>query len=144
MQEKIKALIQGNDVCVLATVWGVEPHCSLMSYITDDDCREIYMATQKSTKKYRNLKDNPSVSLLIDSREVDPMNRTHAKALTITGVVQRTVEEDQKAHLLQRLLTRHPQLQDLANQPDIEVIVVKAKTFQLLDGVGDAYYETIE
>lgn len=144
MQEKIKALIRGNDVCVLATVWGMEPHCSLMSYVTDDDCCEIYMVTRKNTKKYRNLKENPSVSLLIDSREVDQGNRARAKALTVTGVVQRTAEEGKKADILKRLLIHHPQLQDLANQPDAEVIMVKAKAFQLLDGVGNAYYETVE
>jgi len=69
MLEEMKALAKQKDICVLATVSDGNPHCSLMAYATDDDCREIYMITQKGTKKYKNLIKNPSVSLLIDTRE---------------------------------------------------------------------------
>ncbi len=71
MLETIRSLIKSKDVCVLSTVSGGEPHCSLMSYVTDDDCREFYMLTLPATKKYRNLEGNSAVSLLIDTREED-------------------------------------------------------------------------
>ena len=87
MRTDIRDLIQSNNVCVLATVSGGEPHCSLMTYATDTDSREIYMITQRETKKYRNLKGNPSVSLLIDTRQTDSKSRT--KALTITGLLSK-------------------------------------------------------
>ncbi len=45
-----------------------EPHCSLMSYAVNEDCREIYMMTFRSTRKYENLLSNPVVSLLVDNR----------------------------------------------------------------------------
>ena len=62
MLEEIKRLIKNRDICVLATVSdGGTPHCSLMNYVTDDACNEIYMATQKTTKKFQNLKDDNSV-----------------------------------------------------------------------------------
>jgi nitroimidazol reductase NimA-like FMN-containing flavoprotein (pyridoxamine 5'-phosphate oxidase superfamily) len=61
VREDIRELMKAGRACVLATVSGKEPHCSLMSYATDDDCREIYMATRRDTKKYRNLAANPSV-----------------------------------------------------------------------------------
>jgi nitroimidazol reductase NimA-like FMN-containing flavoprotein (pyridoxamine 5'-phosphate oxidase superfamily) len=71
MLEAIKILIKSKDICVLSTVSGGDPHCSLMSYVTDDTCREFYMITLTKTKKYRNLKGNSAVSLLIDTREED-------------------------------------------------------------------------
>ena len=69
MLKRMKKIVKDKDVCVLATVMDNVPHCSLMSYATDDDCREIYMMTHKQTKKYRNLLQNVKVSLLIDTRE---------------------------------------------------------------------------
>ena len=69
MRPDIRELIQSGKTCVLATVSEGQPHCSLMSYAADENGREIYMATLRNTKKYKNLVVNPSVSLLIDSRE---------------------------------------------------------------------------
>ncbi|HDQ04129.1 MAG TPA: pyridoxamine 5'-phosphate oxidase family protein [Deltaproteobacteria bacterium] len=51
MQEFIK----NNRFCVLATVSGTFPHCCLMSYVTDEEFRDIYMVTKRNTKKYQNL-----------------------------------------------------------------------------------------
>ena len=42
MIEKMKALAKQRDMCVLATVADGIPHRSLMAYVTDEDCREIY------------------------------------------------------------------------------------------------------
>jgi general stress protein 26 len=69
MLEKMRAIVRGNDLCVLATVSEGRPHCSLMSYISDEEGREIYMISHKQTKKYLNLMENPAISLLIDTRE---------------------------------------------------------------------------
>jgi nitroimidazol reductase NimA-like FMN-containing flavoprotein (pyridoxamine 5'-phosphate oxidase superfamily) len=68
MIEKMKALVKRKDICVLATVSENNPHCSLMAYVTDNDCREIYMVTNRQSTKFRNLSANPLVSLLIDTR----------------------------------------------------------------------------
>ena len=90
MLEEMKALVRQNDICVLATASQNQPHCSLMAYTTDDECREIYMVTKKLTRKYRNLMENPSVSLLIDTRSEDPgSDRLKAKALTVEGGIRR-------------------------------------------------------
>ena len=84
MREEIEEIIKRNDLCVLSTVADGKPHCSLMSYVTDDDCREFYMITLPATKKYRNLAGNSAVSLLIDTREDDPnRKRQDIRALTV-------------------------------------------------------------
>ena len=87
MLDKMKELLKAKDICVLATVSDNRPHCSLMVYATDEQCREIYMVTHRQTKKFRNLTENPVVSLLIDTREEDlGPRRSNAKALTVNGV----------------------------------------------------------
>ncbi len=83
MLDQMKALARAKNICVLATVAGRKPHCSLMAYVCDERCEEIYMVTHKNTHKYKNLMHNPSVSLLIDTRENAP--RAWARALTVAG-----------------------------------------------------------
>lgn len=144
MLEKMKALAREKDICVLATVSGGKPYCSLMAYVTDEDCREIFMVTLKSTTKYANLTQNPSVSLLIDTREEDfGPNRPKAKALTISGTFQ-PLEEARKNSVRSRLLAKHPHLGEFAEHPDAEVFSIKVDSFLLLEGVKDAYFEMVD
>ena len=144
MREDIRDLIQKNKICVLATVSEGDPHCSLMSYAADGDCCEIYMATRKETKKYRNLSANPSVSLLVDSRQdAGTGSSTQTKALTISGIVQTNIDEKKIAAARARLFEMHTELKNIFNSPDTEIIVVKIMAVQLLDGITDAYFEKI-
>lgn len=84
MLEKMKDLVRKKIICVLARVSGNKPYCSLMAYITDVPCEEIYMVAHKNTTKFNNLQKNPSVSVMIDPRQMQP--RSNAQALTIDGV----------------------------------------------------------
>ncbi len=144
MLKQMKRLIREKDVCVLATVTDNVPHCSLMSYATDAACREIYMMTQRGTKKYRNLKANKTVCLLIDSREEDGADRAGIKALTVNGLFSPIRDPKKNKLVRQKLLRRHPQLKPFAADPDADVFCVKVKSLQLLDGVQDAYYAKIK
>ena len=144
MLEEMKALAKQKDLCVLATVSEGNPHCSLMAYATDDDCREIYMITQKGTKKYKNLIKNPSVSLLIDTREeqVDS-HPLQAKALTIAGLFQEIDDGYKKRLARARLLERHPYLAEFIDQTDTEFICIKATSFLVLNGLKEAHFEAV-
>jgi nitroimidazol reductase NimA-like FMN-containing flavoprotein (pyridoxamine 5'-phosphate oxidase superfamily) len=144
MIERMKRLAKEKDICVLATVSGEKPHCSLMAYVTDDDCSEIYMATHKSTKKFKNLMKNPSVSLLIDTREEHSgSRRPEAKAMTVSGAFERLEDGQKQAWASARLLGRHPHLKAFMEHPDAEVICIKIRSFLLLDGFTDAHFEEI-
>lgn len=140
----MKVLAKQKDMCVLATVSGGNPHCSLMAYATDDDCREIYMVTQKGTKKYKNLIENPSVSLLIDTREEQAASRPlQAKALTIAGLFQEIDDEGKKRLARARLLERHPHLAGFLDQADAELFCIKVTSFLLLNGLTEAHFEAV-
>jgi nitroimidazol reductase NimA-like FMN-containing flavoprotein (pyridoxamine 5'-phosphate oxidase superfamily) len=144
MIEFMKRLAKENDICVLATVSGEKPHCSLMAYTTDDDCNEIYMATHRGTKKFKNIMENPSVSLLIDTREEHKgSHRPEAKALTVSGAFESLEDNPRKMLARARLLNRHPHLKEFMDHPDAEVICIKIRSFLLLDGLTDAHFEEI-
>jgi nitroimidazol reductase NimA-like FMN-containing flavoprotein (pyridoxamine 5'-phosphate oxidase superfamily) len=145
MNQKISRLIRDNEVCVLATVSGAMPHCSLMSYAATEDGREIYMVTHKNTKKFKNMDENPGVSILIDSRESDRGEKRHtAKALTVTGIYEKVKDELQAEQIRRRLLDRHPHLKDFIGDPQARLIVVRVKAFQLLEGIDNAYFEEVD
>jgi nitroimidazol reductase NimA-like FMN-containing flavoprotein (pyridoxamine 5'-phosphate oxidase superfamily) len=143
--EVMKNLMRSKNTCVLATVSGNEPHCSLMSYAIDEDCREIYMMTSRNTRKYENLVTNPAVSLLVDTREgAPPESRSHTKALTVRGQFEQIAGEETKRRIKERLLERHPHLQAFAGHPDTEFFLIKVKSFQLLDGITDASFVSLD
>jgi nitroimidazol reductase NimA-like FMN-containing flavoprotein (pyridoxamine 5'-phosphate oxidase superfamily) len=144
MIEKMKALVRQKNICVLATVSEKTPHCSLMAYVTDNDCREIYMVTNRQTTKFKNLSANPSVSLLIDTRdEHTGMHRPNTKALTVAGLYQEVQDETKKIRIRDKLIAKHPHIKELADMPDAEILCIKVKSFLLLDGVSEAHYETL-
>ncbi len=144
MRRDIREMMESNRICALATAAQSGPHCSLMSYAVSEDGTELYMATDKNTKKYRNLEANPSVSLLIDSREERAGNRgAAARALTVAGTVRRDLDESGKKAVREALCRRHPDLKDFLADPSVEVIVVKIKSLQLLEGIRDSYFEEV-
>jgi nitroimidazol reductase NimA-like FMN-containing flavoprotein (pyridoxamine 5'-phosphate oxidase superfamily) len=144
MLEAIKDLIHSRDVCVLSTVSGGKPHCSLMSYVTDITCRKFYMLTLTGTKKYRNLEENSAASLLIDSREEDMAHRRQdIRALTVSGVFEPVEDPLEQEQVMQQLLERHPHLREFTESGEVRVFAVRAKTFQLLEGVSRSYFEEV-
>ena len=145
MLERMKALVRENDICVLATVAGDKPHCSLMAYVTDEDCREIYMVTYKQSRKYENLMKNRSVSLLIDTREEHlGSRRPEAKALTVSGTFKKIDEKNKKIQVRSKLLHRHPHVKEFLDHPNAEILCIRVESFLLLDGLTDAHFETVQ
>ncbi len=142
--EKMKQLAREKDMCVLATASGSTPHCSLMAYVVDDECRELYMAALKNTKKFKNLMENRDVSLLIDTREehAGPL-RSEAKAMTVAGTFQEIEDRSQRHGIRAKLLERHPHLKEFMSHPDAEVFCIKICSFLLLDGLTDSHFEEL-
>ena len=145
MIEEMKSLVKRKNTCVMATATDNNPHCSLMTYVTDDDCRKIYMVTSRKTKKFQNLSENPSVSLLIDTREEDygsqnPMLR----ALTISGVFTQLGDENKKSTIRSEMASKHPNIRDLIKNPDSEIICIKIVSLLLLNGPTEAHFEMLK
>jgi nitroimidazol reductase NimA-like FMN-containing flavoprotein (pyridoxamine 5'-phosphate oxidase superfamily) len=141
MLDQMKALARGKNMCVLATDAGGKPYCSLMAYVTDKSCEEIYMVTHRNTQKYKNLMENPAVSLLIDSREKTLRGRV--QALTVEGSFHK-IEDDAKRTKVRKILIKtHPQLADFIDHADSEIFCIKVCSFLLLNGLSEAHYQEL-
>jgi len=144
MIERMKALLRDKDLCVLATSAEGIPHCSLMAYVTNEDCTGLYLATMRNTTKYANLSNNPHVSLLVDTRD-DASGKKSAttQALTVAGRCEALGKTEERAHARAALLDRHPSLQEVLEHPDTEVLRVAIESFLLLDGPRKAHFERV-
>lgn len=141
MLERMKELLKRKDLCVMATESEGVPHCSLMSYAVSEDGREVWMLTRAETKKYRNLLANPNVSLLVDTRgEREP----RAMALTVSGRFESPGSPEREAGIRRRLVERHPDLADLAKDPAARALVIRIRSFQLLDGISEAHFRDLD
>jgi len=141
MLAEMKALAKEKNICVLATVADRKPHCSLMAYATDENCTEMYMVTHKNTNKYKNLMENPSVSLLIDSREISPQSK--AKALTVEGVCAAIKSEEKRKTVQAKLLAVHPHLSEFIRHPEAVILCVRIRSFLLLNGLQEAHFQSV-
>ena len=141
MLEEIKALAREKNSYVLATIVDRKPYCSLMAYVTNTACTEIYMVTHRQTQKFQNLTSNPAVSLMIDTRDTAP--RAAARAMTVKGVFQKITDPAKDKVVRQKLLSAHPHLGGFMAQPEAEVFQINIKSFLLLDGLTRSIFQVL-
>jgi nitroimidazol reductase NimA-like FMN-containing flavoprotein (pyridoxamine 5'-phosphate oxidase superfamily) len=140
MINKIKSLIRRKSSCVLATTDRETPHCSLMAYIISENAERLFLVTPRNTRKYRNIKRNPHVSLLIDTR--GEQTRVNTQALTVTGTCY-ILEDDEEIQTVMEAFSRnHSHLNDFISRGDIAFLRVEFDSFLYLDGPENAHHET--
>jgi len=140
MLDQMESLIREKSMCVLATNAGGKPYCSLMAYVADAACEEIYMVTHRATQKYRNMQANPAVCLLIDSREKSP--RSRVQALTVEGSFQRIEDATKRMQVGKMLLATNPELSGFIDHSDAEIFCIKIRALLLLNGLRETHYQT--
>lgn len=144
LREKVRALIEGQGTCVLATASKNRPHCSLMAYVTNVSCDEIYLMTLKDSRKYQNMLVNPAVSLLIDTRQDAPKSgQQETIALTLSGRFQTIMEDTERVRIRKGLSRRHPRLKDFFENPEGEPVRIIIESVLLLEGPTKAIYGVI-
>lgn len=138
--DTIDRIIKENWLCSLATTSGEIPHCSLMGYVSDTSLRNLYLITRPGSIKYKNIRNNPNVSILIDNRVVLKEDPFGVRALTVFGKA-RVVEDDIfAAEIKDRILTQRPFLESLASDGNAQIIEVELKNVIMARGPSDAVY----
>ena len=137
---RMLAFILEQDTCVLATSMGDLPHTSLMAYLPAQGGRLLYLLTSAQTHKFRNLSQNPRLSLLIDNRST--AQGPARQALTVSGQAQIMGPSPRQEALMERFAARHPDLAALSREPDARVIQVTVESL-LLVGPEQALFERL-
>jgi len=124
-KQKIRELFASQMLAVVATDDGKFPYTSLVAFSCTQDLKFLLFATDRFTRKYRNMERNPHVSLLIDNRGNQPSDFENAIAVTAVGKAA-DVGEDEKEKMQKIFLSRHPQLRDFVNA--LNTVLVKVET----------------
>ncbi len=77
--DKELAFINKFEVCRLATASNNKPHVVPVCYVFTDGC--FYIATDYNTKKFKNIRSNRNVCLLIDIYKPN-------KAIMVEGIAE--------------------------------------------------------
>jgi len=142
MLEKARALIREAHTCVLATSSANHPHCSLMAYATNASCDEIYMITTKNSRKYQNMRENPVVSLLIDTRERGSKSgHAETMALTVSGKFQAVETDSERQRVREALSRKHPDMKGFFENSQGEPVRIAIESLLLLEGPTKMHYE---
>jgi nitroimidazol reductase NimA-like FMN-containing flavoprotein (pyridoxamine 5'-phosphate oxidase superfamily) len=127
----LRMLLTDQRLAVLATHAAGHPYASLVAFAASPDLGTLVFATTRATRKYANLRDDPHVALLVDSRDAGDTDFHHAAAVTATGVVEELHEGAREdAELL--LLAKHPVLTGFVSSPTCALLRLTVETYYLV------------
>ena len=69
LRREIKALLSEQRLGVLSTHYEGQPYASLVAFVASSDLGNLFFATPRATRKYRNLSHDDRASFLIDNRQ---------------------------------------------------------------------------
>ncbi|UCF87085.1 MAG: pyridoxamine 5'-phosphate oxidase family protein [Nitrospiraceae bacterium] len=122
--DRLKLLNRKQRHAVLATTSKDMPYTSLIAYALTPDM-EIIFATPKNTQKYRNILNNSSIAILIDTRSNTDRGYLGAEAITALGTAHPVRRGEKWKKLVQVFLKKHSQLAGFIDAPSTALILVK-------------------
>ena len=122
--EKMFAAFNTLRFAVLATSDKGKPYTSLIAFALTPDRHTLIFATPKATSKYKNLKSEPAVSILLDNRSQEAEDFHSAQAVTLLGTAKEVRTAAQKAEYRQILVNRQPELAAFIEEPGTSLIAV--------------------
>ena len=131
LKARLRDLFGTQALAVLATQYIGAPYASLVADVGTDDLKEIFFATPRTTRKYRNMAADPRVALLINSSQNKPSDFHEAIAVTVTGIAE-DVQSPAPAPFLKRYLGRHPHLKDFIEAPSTAMMRVRVDCYYIV------------
>ncbi len=120
--EMLKEVINSQLFAVISSIGNRRPYSNLVSFTMADDLKSLIFFTNRSTRKYKNIQESDSVSLLIDNRSNRPSDINQTVAITVIGSACEELYE--RSSLQEVFLSRHPKLKKFVNDPNSALIRV--------------------
>ncbi|MBN2403523.1 MAG: pyridoxamine 5'-phosphate oxidase family protein [Spirochaetes bacterium] len=134
-REIISGLLNSQITGVLATNKDDQPYGSLVAFSFSDDFKKIFFATLSNTTKYKNLLENPQVSIVIDSRRNDPGDFSGSIAISALGR-SRELTGDLKVKMIQIHSNRLPGLSNFLKMDFIAIFEIEVNKYIVSEGVN--------
>ena len=143
IKEYIEEVLKASRFAVLATEGDGHPHASLIAITPFGKSRQLIFATYRNTLKYRNLEHNNKVAVLIEGEYVNMNGLNESVVLTIIGHTEEISISDNEA-ACQAHLKRHPEMKSFMLSSDCAIIMVIARSYQVVYGIDDIRWITSE
>jgi nitroimidazol reductase NimA-like FMN-containing flavoprotein (pyridoxamine 5'-phosphate oxidase superfamily) len=130
-RDRLKLLLEGQSLGVLATCRGDETHATLVAFAFTEDLRELFFATSRGTRKFRALLENPRVALLVDDRSNEVRDFHDASVVTAHGFAHE-VDAARRDTLQSVYLEKHPYLEDFVRAPSCALVSIAVESYDLV------------
>jgi nitroimidazol reductase NimA-like FMN-containing flavoprotein (pyridoxamine 5'-phosphate oxidase superfamily) len=131
LKKLLKDLFSSQPLAVLATQGDGQPYGNLVAFAATEDLKGLLFATARGTRKFANMTMEPRVAMVMDSRTNQKADFQRAIAVTATGTVKE-VEIEERDHLLNLYLSKHPHLKKFVNSPNTALLRVKVDTYYIV------------
>ena len=121
-EELLEEVLNTQYFAVLNTLGEGLPYSNLVSFAVTENLRALVFVTNRNTRKYKNIKENNNISLLIDNRTNQPSDVSRAIAITAIGTACEEVEN--RSSLQAIFLARHPQLKQFVDEPNNAIMLM--------------------
>ncbi len=125
VRDRLIELDKEQPLAVLATESDGQPYTSLIAYALTPDAEGVVFLTPRSTRKYRNIRKNENVALLIDSRKNRPEDYLSADSISILGKAYPMRKSEKRSSLETIITKKHPVLRKIMDSPETALILVK-------------------
>lgn len=130
-KQQLKSLFGEQYFAVLATGTSDQIHTTLVAFAVTDDLKTFFLCTPRTTRKYANLKKNPTVSLMVHNSSNQATDVRQAIAVTVSGVAKEAPAE-RLATARTVYLARQPHMSDFAHSPNTAIIEVSVSRYDLV------------
>ncbi len=136
IKENLRILGETQNFAVLATTHDGQPHTSIVAFTLSEGLRRILFATTRATRKFRNIRANPSVAMLFDNRTNESKDLHTAIAVTAYGTAMELPEgstasaegEDRRT----RHGAKHPYLAEFLQSPSSALVAIEVERYSMV------------
>lgn len=131
LKSKLSTLFVEQYFAVLATRSNDQIHTTLVAFAATDDLKTIFLCTPRATRKYANLKRNPSVSLLVHNSSNVATDIRQSIAVTVSGTAEE-VSANRLNDARAVYLAKQPHMAGFASSPNTAIVMVTVSRFDVV------------
>jgi heme iron utilization protein len=131
-KQHLQELLASQKLAVLSTYDQGQAYASLVGFVATEDLKFLLFATDRRTRKYRNVMHNTRVALLFDNRSDLDTDFQGTTAVTVTGVAAE-VPSSEREKWLPLYLEKHPHLAEFVNTSSCVLIRVNVEWYYIVN-----------
>ena len=128
LAKKIERFLKQQSLAVLGTHGKNETYQSLVAFTVHNGLKSILFATEKNTRKYRNIRENPKGAVLVDNRLNKRDDFYKTIAITALGVARETKGAERK-RLLRVHETRHSAIKGFLQHRECALFKINVRVY---------------